>query len=646
MYPQSQPLQLSIIIVNYNVRYFLEQCLFSVQKAVGGLAVEIIVVDNHSTDGSVAYLAPLFPRIQFISNHDNPGFARANNQALAKCNGEYVLFLNPDTIIPEDCFEKCIAFMQAHPGTGALGVRMLDGKGRFLPESKRSFPSPMASLFKLTGLSAVFPRSKIFNRYALGHLDADKDHEADVLAGAFLFARKSILDQLGGFDERFFLYGEDIDLSFRIREAGWKNMYFAGTEIIHFKGESSGRSQTDHLKFFYSAMLVFVQKHYNAGAARWFSFFLGAAVVVRAVIAFMGRLIKPVLLPVTDALLVWSALQMMRFVWIDVIRDGIDFHVPSINDTLFLLAGVFVADAAFIGLYERVFKISRVITASAVGVLCMLAVYSLLPETMRFSRGVIVCGGIIGSILVLLFRLSVFRKIYARMGYEWDGPTQALIVGDRNENALVKELLANRLPEEQIDWIAPNAWNNNLSGYKKTFRQFPATHELILCEGRLSVSDIIQQVKRWKDTDTRILFHLSGSHSLVGSDFPAVPGRTISTFLHYQIVAPYQQRMKRALDVFVSLLLIFTAPLYILIYKKGIGLLKNAWRVLRGKYTWVGYVYPLDNLPPIRPGVITHAGAPSLTSGEPSQKADTRYAKNYDWWQDVETIIRNYKRLA
>ncbi|MFN9110874.1 MAG: glycosyltransferase family 2 protein, partial [Bacteroidota bacterium] len=179
-------MQLSVIIVNYNVRYFLEQCLFSVQKAMRGINGEIWVVDNASKDGSRAYLEPLFPQVKFIWNAENFGFSKANNQALQYATGSFILFLNPDTILPEDCFSKCLDFFKNNLDAGALGVRMLDGNGNFLPESKRSFPSPSISFFKLSGLSSLLTKSKLFGKYHLGFLDENENHEVNVLAGAFM----------------------------------------------------------------------------------------------------------------------------------------------------------------------------------------------------------------------------------------------------------------------------------------------------------------------------------------------------------------------------------------------------------------------------------------------------------------------------
>ena len=285
-------MQLSIVIVNYNVRYFLEHCLYSVQAAIGTLQAEVIVVDNNSTDGSLAYLQPLFPWANWIVNTQNTGFGVANNQAVSIARGEYILFLNPDTLLPEDCLEKCLAFMHTHPKAGALGIKMLDGTGQFLPESKRGFPSPLTSLFKLSGLAVRFPRSKTFARYHLGHLDKNENSVVDVLAGAFMLVRRKVIEQVGAFDERFFMYGEDIDLSYRIQHAGWQNWYFASSSIIHFKGESTKKGNLNYVRMFYQAMNLFVQKHYSGGSAFLYRWLIQAAIWGRAGVTLVASAVR------------------------------------------------------------------------------------------------------------------------------------------------------------------------------------------------------------------------------------------------------------------------------------------------------------------------------------------------------------------
>ena len=284
-------MQLSVIIVNYNVKYFIEQCLCSVQQAIKNINAEIIVVDNNSSDGSIEYLREKFAAVKFIINNNNEGFAKANNIALKECKGDYVLFLNPDTIIAEDVLQNCIDFFAQHNEAGAVGVRMIDGSGNFLPESKRSFPSPAVSFFKLSGFSSLFPKSKLFNRYALGFLKEDKVHEVDVLCGAFLMTKKNLLLQLNGFDESFFMYGDDIDLCYRIQQAGYKNYYSGSQTVIHFKGESSKQNSSAYVKMFYKAMIVFVRKHYKSNA--WLTgFLLHTGIYLRAFASFIASPFK------------------------------------------------------------------------------------------------------------------------------------------------------------------------------------------------------------------------------------------------------------------------------------------------------------------------------------------------------------------
>ncbi|MBK8309696.1 MAG: glycosyltransferase family 2 protein [Chitinophagaceae bacterium] len=305
-------MELSVIIVNYNVKLFLEQCLCSVQKAMAVIDAEVIVVDNNSSDNSIEYLTAKFPAVKYITNKENTGFAKACNQGLQQAKGSYILFLNPDTIIPEDCFTKCVSFFEANKDAGAIGIKMLDGSGKFLKESKRSFPSPSTSLYKLFGLAKLFPRSKIFSRYHLGHLNENVNNEVDVLAGAFMMIKREVLDKVGGFDETFFMYGEDVDLSYRIQKAGFKNHYFAESSIIHFKGESTRKGSMNYVRMFYNAMSIFVRKHYGGSKAGIFSFLIHVAIWFRAALSTIGSFIRKNGLPIIDAGLILLSFWLMK----------------------------------------------------------------------------------------------------------------------------------------------------------------------------------------------------------------------------------------------------------------------------------------------------------------------------------------------
>lgn len=269
---------LSIIIVNHNVRCFLEQCLYSLRAAAVDIEHEVIVVDNASCDDSREYLPDRFPEVRYLWNEQNQGFGRACNQGARASFGRHILFLNPDTIVPEDCLQRCLSHFEQHPSVGALGVRMHNASGVFLRESKRSFPTPSTAFLKLSGLSSLFPQSPLFAEYHLGAQDAFQNCEADILAGAFMMLRREALEATGGFDERFFMYGEDIDLSWRLRQAGFLNHYLAQTAILHFKGESNRRDTLRHVRHFYGAMAVFVDKHHSG----WMRPLLWAGICLRA----------------------------------------------------------------------------------------------------------------------------------------------------------------------------------------------------------------------------------------------------------------------------------------------------------------------------------------------------------------------------
>ena len=255
-------MMLSVIIVNYNVKQLLKECLQSVIKASEDIETEVIIVDNNSSDGSVKMLKEEFPEVKLIANKNNVGFSAANNQGIKQIKGKHILLLNPDTLVPKDTFKKCLEFMNRTPNCGALGVHMHDKSGDFLPESKRGLPTPWVSFCKMFGLNKFFPHSSLFNRYHLGYLKNDKNHIVDVLAGAFMWIRKSVLKKTGLLDEKFFMYGEDIDLSYRIQKSGFENWYLGTVKILHYKGESTNKYSYVYIQRFYTAMLIFAKKHF------------------------------------------------------------------------------------------------------------------------------------------------------------------------------------------------------------------------------------------------------------------------------------------------------------------------------------------------------------------------------------------------
>lgn len=275
-------MKLSVVIVSYNVKYYLEQCLYALRRSTARIDTEIWVVDNASTDGSVEYLRGRFPEVRYIVNKENAGFSRANNQAIVRSSGQYVLLLNPDTIVGEEVLEECVRFLDACPEVGATGVAMLKDNGEFAWESRRGLPTPFTSFCKMSGLCALFPKSRTFGRYYMRYLDVASPNEIEVISGAFNMIRRSALNKAGLLDEDFFMYGEDIDLSYRLLQQGYKN-YYLPLHILHYKGESTQKSSFRYVHVFYQAMLIFFDKHYSR-RYRLLSLLIRLAVVLRAFI--------------------------------------------------------------------------------------------------------------------------------------------------------------------------------------------------------------------------------------------------------------------------------------------------------------------------------------------------------------------------
>ena len=646
-------MQVSIIIVNYNVKYFLEQCLCSVKKAIDKLEAEVIVIDNNSTDDSIAYLQPKFPFVQFIYNKENVGFAKANNQALPYCTGNYILYLNPDTIIPEDCLQKCIDFFEKTPDCGALGIKMIDGSGTFLPESKRGFPSPLASFFKLTGLADLFPRSRLFNQYSLGYLDAFTNHQVDVLAGAFILAKSTIINEINGFDEAFFMYGEDIDLSYRIQQLGYKNYYFADSTILHFKGESTKKGSLNYVKMFYSAMSIFVRKHYAGNKARIFSMFIQLAIFFRASISLAKMMVFRIGLPLLDAIIIYGCLWKVKNEWIKWVRDGVPFALDNFPLMFISFAIIFLITGAFSGMYDNPDKPSKTFVSSLSGILVMVTVYGLLPADRWFSRAVMIVGGLVAGITITIFRWVLIQFNWIEKSDEVYKFQQTAVVGSIEEYQQVVHIYKKAgLEERLLGRIKVNGLEEKSIGDIKQLKELLNRlniKEVIFCEGYLTNYFNIQLVQT---LPKNVSYRFIGEHtkSIVGSDSKATVGETLAAEGYYRISEPYQKRMKRVTDVLFTSYLLVTLPFQILLVQNRMGLFKNIFKVLFNQATWVGYTKEEIALPKLKQNLLTCCGLP-LNAAHPLNKEalhhlNIQYAKNYDFWFDVQILLKNYKQLG
>ncbi len=645
---------LSVVIVNYNVKHFLEQCLISVIRASKNLSVEIVVVDNHSLDGSVEMVRNKFPNVKLIASQKNLGFSKGNNLALRDANGEFSLLLNPDTIVEEDTFEKVVHFMREHPETGGLGVRMLDGKGRFLPESKRGLPTPKVAFYKMFGLATLFPKSKEFGKYHLSFLDEHETHEVDVLSGAFMLLRKTVLDKIGLLDETFFMYGEDIDLSYRVQLAGFKNYYFSDTSIIHYKGESTKKTSVNYVFVFYKAMVIFAQKHFTKNSAQMFGFLINVAIYFRASITLLINFIRRGFIGFLDFTVGLFALILTVFAYQSI--SGIE---PPISLLIWLLpvySGVWVVCGFLVGAYDKPTTVKNYSKGIAVGLGVILIFYSLLPESYRFSRAVVLFGSISTLFFGIVFRLFLDR--FGLFGFKLGSSSKKrfAIVGSKNEIDRVLKLLEQTTI--QPDFIAKvsneqvvNA-NDDFVGSVSQLREITRIfkiEEVVFCAEDVETSTILEQMSQLDRG--HINFKIAPPESLfvIGSNSINTSGELYSVLNINAISKPKNLRNKRIIDVMICFSALLLSPILIWIQQKKSFFLSNIISVLFAQQTWVGYDKRggnLYDLPVIKQGVMSTASLVGASSSLEIAKMNLMYAKDYSPWNDLAIILKGFKLLG
>jgi GT2 family glycosyltransferase len=643
-------LQLSVIIISYNVKYFLEQCLCSVLKAIENIESEIFVVDNNSFDGSKDFFKNRFSSVKFIWNKENIGFSKANNIALKGATGKYILFLNPDTLLPEDCLGKSIAYLELHTEAGALGIKMLDGSGKFLKESKRSFPSPITSFYKLSGLAKLFPHSKIFAKYYLGNIDEEQNHEVDVLAGAFMMIPKKIIDSVGSFDEDFFMYGEDIDLSYRIREAGFKNLYFADSSIIHFKGESTKRGTLNYVRLFYKAMSIFTHKHYG-NRAFIFNLLIQVGILIRAFLSAVKRFIKWIGMPVIDGAIILMGFWLVKLLWNLNVKRDVNYSPNMLIIAFPFFTLLFLIASYYSGLYDNGFKQKRLNHSTIIAFALLLSVYALLPESVRFSRGILVFGSLLAFILMTLTRWGLVKWNVIEGNEKSDEHRQTLIVGTQKEFEEVNTIMQNAGMEERVlGRIDVNGNKTNAIGKIEDIHRLLTTYsmkELIFCEGELSFKKIIGLMKIQRNI--RIKFYASNATGIIGSNSKKISGKFISSDKKIKLSLPINRRNKNFIDVVVSICFLITFPLHLLTQKNPLQFFKNVFDTMLLNRTWVGYAFSEATMPKLKSGVLTTTGLPASLNTLPAESlvaSDKWYATDYDVWVDLKLIMHSYKFLS
>ena len=650
MSDNSQKYDLSVVIVNYNVVFFLEQCLNSVFAASKNLNVQIFVVDNNSVDGSINMLKENFSSVVLIENKENVGFSKANNQAIKRANSPYVLLLNPDTVIEEDTFDKCIDFMNSNTDCGGLGLRMLDGKGNFLPESKRGFPSPSVAFYKIFGLSYLFPKSQKFGRYHLGFLSEFEVNEVDVLSGAFMLLRKVTLEKVGLLDEQFFMYGEDIDLSYRIKLGGYKNYYFPETKIIHYKGESTKKSSVNYVFVFYKAMILFAKKHFSNKNANLFSFAINLAIYMRASLSLINRFVKKIATPFLNAALTYSALFFLADYWRNA---AIQFpeYVFYISIPLYIF--VFILFAWLIGVYDKGIRNHIIWKATIFASIFILVIYALLPKDWQFSRLFILTASLVFVLQHYLVLITQNLLKTHKIGLPSTPKKHFAIIGDQAEFIRVKKILELTYPTiESIIGVYIDENYEEASGSNLQLNEIIQVHtinEIIYCAKDVSAKDIIEGMTKIESQDIEFKIAQPNTSYLIGSNSIDNSGDFYA--LNFSALSKAENiRSKRLFDFFFSIILLLLSPILLVIIKFKVKFISNLFRILSGKKSFVGYLNQSDgtktNLPKIKPGILEPFSVSEELTIDKKEELNLLYAKEYSFIFDFEVLVRKWKLLG
>lgn len=429
----STPLpSVTVVVVSYNAKAWLDQTLKAALRSLEGLNGELWVVDNASPDGSAEWVQTHFPTVRCVANDHNPGFGTANNQVLHHLTTDTALVLNPDTLLTPENLRTALKWMQSDPTIGSLGCRMIDGSGSFLPESKRGLPTPVVALAKLTGLHRLFPRHSVLGRYYWNFLRPNENGPVEIHCGAYMLVRKEAVEATGGFDESFFMYGEDIDWSYRMLQAGYTNVYLGSEPMVHFKGESTKKGSLNYVRVFYEAMVVFAKKHFAPQAAVGFEALIGAGVFARAALSVAKRVAHRWSWPLLDAATTWLALAGWTRYWEQNHRYIQGGSYPDSFWYFFAPALVLVSIAtrAAVDGYRRPSRITPLATGLFLGLGVALAGYALLPEDLRFSRALVVLGTASSALLALFFR--TVASLLGWGGINWIQLQQRRIVHVRN----------------------------------------------------------------------------------------------------------------------------------------------------------------------------------------------------------------------
>lgn len=661
----SSQIQLSVIIVNYNVREFLHQALVSLRRALTGIRAEIVVVDNASDDGSVEMMRKRFPDIRLIVNKTNVGFARANNQALRRARGSYLLLLNPDTVVQEDTLRVMMQFFDENPHVGLAGCKILNPDGTFQLACRRSFPTPWVAFTRLVGLSKLFPKSRLFGRYNLTYLNPDDTYEIDAVSGSFMMVRRSVYSAVGGLDEDFFMYGEDIDWCYRIQQAGWKIYYVHATQIIHYKGESTRRSSIDEIRMFYDAMHLFVRKHL-AGSVT-ISSLLKLGIHISSRLAVLREQLRPMVVSIVDILFIDLGLILAERLWL-----GEFFYFPAYAYPLVYTvpAMIVVASLYAAGVYTtKRMSIARTITAVIVAYVIIAAIVFFF-KSYAFSRAVLAISGAMNMVVLPGWRLAV--RLYGKTssgGRRSLFGKRTLIVGT---DKTARELLR-RLRQRVVDGyevvgfidstrrrVGENIDGVSVRGSLDTIGKIVHEHrisDVIFSTENVSYGEILSVISRTREQPVN--FHLVPNtlEVIIGKASVDSLNELPLVEIQYNIEKLANRIVKRLVDVGVGVLLLISIYPFVYLVRRLRGkplspFFLHVLQVVQGTMSFVGPpAESLANHVNGRTNQVPYIGKPGITglmqlqrdrqlTPDEIEQYNLYYARNQSLSLDVEILLK------
>ncbi|MFA7420465.1 MAG: glycosyltransferase [Melioribacteraceae bacterium] len=656
-------IDLSIIIVNYNVKEFVLNLLESIRKATSNLTTEIFVVDNASDDGSVEAIREKFPSVKLIDNKKNVGFGAANNQAMELARGKYFLLINPDTIVREDTFIKMIGFFEVNPNSGIAGCKVLNPDGSLQLACRRGFPGPWTSFTKVMGLSSLFPKSKLFARYNLTYLDENQTYEVDAVSGAFMMMRKDVYQKLGGFDPQFFMYGEDLDLCYRTQKAGFKVNYVHETEIIHYKGESTKRSSIDETKVFYDAMHLFVKKHFSASII--VESILQMAIVFRKLIAFANVYKLSIISIIADLLIFTTAIIVSEKIYLESRIHGFPayakpwvYFVPSlIQIFISLLSGAYKKNSI---------SVLRMFISLVYGLLFLSATTYFFKQ-FGFSRAVVLITYAICFTAFLFWRIA--SKIIFRVGIAADTrKSRTLIVGSENHvEEVATKLKSNVMKLYQVigfigltrrtisEKVGSHKFLGSTENIKKIIEE-ERIEKVIFSSDDLPFNQMFSVVSQCQGLNVEFL--------VVGKEMDYLVGKSSMTMLddmsllkvNYNVSTLSSRITKRLFDLIAGVLTLFLVYPFIYLFRKFTSRKGNFTQFVLGiPQVCVGsksFIGPRtssyhDGLYVGKVGLTGFWFIENLhqTDTEEMKKMDIFYARNQNFWLDLEILGKTFSKM-